>query len=485
MISALEGSTLKKPRNYLLLIVGDTGHRLQELDFQGVETRWFSGPAELLEHAREAGARACVLCPGALNEVLDEGTFMDRLWEAAPFLDVIAWMPGAEAETVRSVLLSGVRDVVLEEDLQELSRRIGGIVERQQYLPRLLAHQQQIEDFGAFEGMLSRSAKMRELFELCVRTAATDATVLILGETGTGKELMARAFHRRSGRDGRLISLNCSAVPENLIDSELFGYVRGAFTGAEEEKGGLFRAADGGTLFLDEVGSLPLQVQYRLLRVLQEGLVRPVGSDREVKVDVRVIAATSVRLDEAVAADRFRQDLLFRLDVIRVVVPPLRERPEDTMFLFGYFLRKLSRRHRLTPPEVDDRFLDVLQAYSWPGNVRQLENLTERMLLTCQGRQTLTAGDFEALAAPPSDRGTENVEIPERLLDLRRGLREVVNEVVDRVEEAYLRAALERNRGRVIATAQMAGISRRTLLRKLGRLGIDRKAYRRGYSERR
>jgi transcriptional regulator with PAS, ATPase and Fis domain len=277
-----------------------------------------------------------------------------------------------------------------------------------------------------------------------------------------------------------MVSINCAAVPENLIDSELFGYVAGAFTGAEDGAEGLFRAADGGTLFLDEVGSIPLQVQYRLLRVLQEGRVRPVGSDREIEVDVRMIAATSVRLDEAVAAGSFRHDLLYRLDVIRVVLPPLRDRPEDILFLFGHFMRELSEHHGLRRPDLEDSFLDALQSYHWPGNVRQLENLTERLLLTHHGRASLTAEHFAALVAPAHEGEPDVDQFADTVPDLELELPEVVRAAVDRTEEAYLRAALERTRGRVVRTAEMAGISRRTLLRKLKRLDIDRSAYRLG-----
>lgn len=459
-----------------LLIVGGCAELDEVLADAGVEVQRFRTLEPLLAGARRARARACLICPDVFEDVTAMEGFVQRLREQAPFLDIVAWVPDADARTVREALLHGVRDVVLDEDPQVLADRILAIVEEQQYLPRLLEHQEQIARSWEFEGMLSRSQRMREVFEVCVRTAATGATVLILGETGTGKELLARAFHNRSERPGRMVSINCSAVPENLIDSELFGYVRGAFTGAEGEKEGLFRAAEGGTLFLDEVGSIPHQVQYRLLRVLQESRVRPVGSDREVAVDVRVIAATSVRLDEAVAAGEFRHDLLYRLDVIRVVIPPLRDRPEDILFLFGHFLRRLSEHHGLPRPELDDSFLDAFQAYPWPGNVRELENLTERLLLTHHGRGRLTAEEFAILVAPPLESAADGDlgEVP----DLDRSLPEVAETAVERTEEAYLRAALARTGGRVQRTAELAGISRRTLLRKLNRLGIDRRAYR-------
>jgi len=465
------------PEMMRLLVLG--GLEAEEaLSRPGVEVHRFDSPGSLLEEAAELRARACVLCAGALEGAEVIADFVRRLRREVPFIDVVGWEPRGEAGTVRELLVNGAHDVVIEAEPQALLAQVRRIVEAQRYLPRMLQHSEDMAGKWSFEGMLSRSQKMRDVFEVCVRTAATDATVLVLGETGTGKELVARAFHRRSERDGRLVAINCSAVPESLIDSELFGHERGAFTGAEHSKQGLFRYADGGTLFLDEVGSIPLQVQYRLLRVLQVGRVRPVGSDREIPVDVRVVAATSVHLDEEVEAGRFREDLLYRLDVIRVVLPPLRERPEDILFLFGHFLRKLLEHHGLPRPDIRDEFLDALQAYDWPGNVRQLENFTERLLLTHQDHQALVADDFFTLAEPPR----ETAEAAQRTVgfqpDLEVSLPEAVESAVEQTERAYLLAALQRTSGRVVRTAELAGISRRTLLRKLTMYGIDKRAFR-------
>ncbi len=442
----------------------------------GVQPHLFDDPEGLLDAAPDVRARACVVCPRVLENGSALGEFIRDLRRRVPFTDVIAWLPEGSARAVREAFIHGARDAVIDRDPGAVVKRLEAVIGGQRYLPRLLEHREETGGDWEFEGMLSRSQKMQDIFEMVVRTAATGATVLILGETGTGKELLARAFHRRSERPGRMVSINCSAVPENLIDSELFGHVRGAFTGAEREKQGLFRYADGGTLFLDEVGDIPLQAQYRLLRVLQEGRVRPVGSDREHPVDVRVIAATSVRLDEAVADETFREDLLYRLDVIRVVIPPLRERPEDVLFLFGHFLRKLKEHHGLPRPEMDDSFLDALQFYDWPGNVRQLENFTERLLLAHPG-EPLSAGDVPALAGLPGAADKSHAAAAQAP-DLDRPLLEAVGQAAGRVEESYLRAALQRTGGRVARTAELAGISRRTLLRKLKRYGIARTAYR-------
>jgi DNA-binding NtrC family response regulator len=461
-----------------LLVLGRCRQILETRAGENVNLRSFDSVSELIDQARELRARACIVCPDMLRVAEETESFVDRLRVQAPFLDIVVWAPDAPGRVVRTALLHGVRDVVLETDPETVVRRLREIVDAQQFLPRLLDHDAGYSERWEFEGMISRSQKMRDLFEICVRTAATDATVLILGETGTGKELLARAFHRRSQRAGRLVTINCSAVPENLIDSELFGHVRGAFTGAQQEKEGLFRYADGGTLFLDEVGSIPLQAQYRLLRALQEGRVRPVGSDREVPVDVRVIAATSVRLDEAVDQGTFRHDLLYRLDVIRAVVPPLRQRPEDILLLFGHFMRGLSDHHGVPRPQIDDSFLDAFVSHDWPGNVRQLENLTERLLLTHAAGERLTADHFATLVAPPQTEDAGDA-LADAAPDLERSLPDEVDDAVRRTERAYLQAALQRTGGKVGRTAEIAGISRRTLLRKLKRLEVDRTAYRR------
>jgi DNA-binding NtrC family response regulator len=460
-----------------LLLLGDPG-TAGDLEGGDVEVHCFTAPEELLRRAAELGARACVLCPGVLEGSEAIGDFVRRLRREVPFTDVVAWEPLGDAATVRELLVNGARDVVIEKGPDELLEQVRQVVESQRYLPRMLRHSEDMAGKWRFEGMLSRSQKMHDVFEVCVRTAATDATVLILGETGTGKELLARAFHRRSERAGRLVVINCSAVPESLIDSELFGHERGAFTGAERSKQGLFRYADGGTLFLDEIGSIPLPVQYRLLRVLQVGKVRPVGSDREMPVDARVVAATSVHLDEEVAAGRFREDLLYRLDVIRVVLPPLRERPEDILFLFGHFMRRLLEHHGLPRPDIRDEFLDGLQAHDWPGNVRQLENLTERLLLTHPGSEPLIGEDFRKLVEPLRESTEAAQPMPGMQPDLDVSLPEAVDAAAARTEKAYLLAVMQRTSGRVLRAAELAGVSRRTLLRKLTKHDIDKRAFR-------
>ena len=320
-----------------------------------------------------------------------------------------------------------------------------------------------------FEGLVSASPRMRTLFATCERIAASPATVLIQGETGTGKELVARAIHKRSGRKGRFVALDCGAVQESLIDSELFGHERGAFTGANARKLGLFRHAHQGTLLLDEIGNMPLVSQHSLLRVLQEGVVRPLGGTDEVAVDVRIIAASSASLFEAVKERRFREDLLYRLDVIRLVLLPLRERPEDVLHLLRLFLDELCGRYDLEPLALGPGFLQAAVDYPWPGNVRQLENFAERMLLT--GTPCFSKRDFHegvrpfrsAEATPSSGEGRPQVDVEHTL-----------SAFLAEQEEAYLETLLRETRGSLAATADRAGVDPRTLRRKLKRYGIDR-----------
>jgi DNA-binding NtrC family response regulator len=455
----------------------------------GLEPHVFDSGEALIRGAPRVGGRACLVEP-ALVKAMSFAEFVRRLRKQVPFTDVVAWTPEASGESVRRILHDGARDVIVQDDHQLVVERLQEVIESQHLLPKLLLHQENMTRKWRFEGMLSRSQKMWDLFEICVRTAGTEATVLILGETGTGKELLARAYHRRSGRKGRFVAVNCSAVQENLLDSELFGHVRGAYTGAYQDKPGHFRHAEGGTLFLDEIGDIPLQAQYRLLRVLQEGVVRPLGSEQEIPVDVRVIAATSVPLDEAVLDGSFREDLLYRLDVIRLVIPPLRDRPEDILFLFEKFSARYARQYEVKRPELSSGYIDALQEYAWPGNVRQLLNLTERMLLT-HGGGRLTEQHFQELVAPPTAVAPAAAEDegpapPPGSRAAGKGVTAALGpvtvkitlaEAVDRIEEAYIRKALDRTGGHVGEAARIAGISRRTLLRKMNRHGIDKRRY--------
>ncbi len=304
------------------------------------------------------------------------------------------------------------------------------------------------------------SQAMRQLREQLVKVAQTRATVLIQGESGTGKELIARELHQRSSRSaGPWIALNCGAVPESLLESELFGHERGAFTGAHAQRIGLFEAADQGTLFLDEIAELPLSAQVKLLRVLQEGEIRRVGSAQSRRVDVRLVAATHRDLRAEVAAGRFREDLLYRLEVIRLRVPPLRERLEDLPQLVSTFVREACEAHGKTLTEIDGRVLLALGRHSWPGNVRELRNLIERAVVFADGGKILPEHLPEGFlpaegtsALSPSLQSTITVRLGTPLKE---------------VEDLLIRRTLEATEGDKVMTAKLLGINSRTIYRRL------------------
>ncbi|MFP5382590.1 MAG: sigma-54-dependent transcriptional regulator [Gammaproteobacteria bacterium] len=301
---------------------------------------------------------------------------------------------------------------------------------------------------------------MQELFRRIARVAPTDSTVLILGESGTGKELVARALHEQSPRrDGPLISVNCAAIPETLIESELFGHEKGAFTGAVAMRKGLVEAADGGTLFLDEIGELPLEAQARLLRLLQEKEVRRVGAVESRKVDLRVCAATHRDLRALVASGRFREDLFYRLNVFDLKLPPLRERGDDVIELAEKLLERACRKIKRESLSCGPEALRAIGGHSWPGNVRELENAIERAVILCDGNTVLP--EHLGIEPAPEDRGEGGVPDPGDDLSLEDYFARFVLEHQDAMSETEL--------------AQKLGISRKSLWERRQRLGIPRK----------
>ncbi len=318
-------------------------------------------------------------------------------------------------------------------------------------------------------GLIGNTAEMTEVCDLIVQVADSKASVLILGESGTGKELVAHAIHSLSPRKDRpFVTVNCSAIPESLLESEMFGHMKGSFTGAVANKPGLVEEANTGTLFLDEVAEIPLSTQAKLLRFLQDREFRRVGGNESKRVDVRVIAATNKDLEEEMALDRFREDLFYRLNVIRIVIPPLRDRRDDIPLLVNHFLRRFSQEHGKDIKKTSSLALRVLKNYDYPGNVRELENIVERCV-TLELSDQLTAEHLPSKLTEPSERsstmGTRELEIPPEGIDL--------NQATEDLERKLIERALQITVGNRSKAARLLGITLRSLRYRLVKLGLD------------
>ena len=316
---------------------------------------------------------------------------------------------------------------------------------------------------GPFDDVIGESAAMARVFELVRRVGESDATVLITGESGTGKELVARALHRRSRRpDGPFVPINCAAVPEALLEAELFGHLKGAFTDARASRPGLFLQASGGTLFLDEIGDIPLGLQPKLLRALQERRVRPVGADGEVAFDARIVAATNRDLESAVADGRFREDLFYRIDVIHIELPPLRARGSDVLLLAHHLVRHFAalsgKEIRGLSPAAAERML----SYSWPGNVRELQNCVERAVALARYDEIVLEDLPDKVRSYRSSHVVVAADDPSELVSM------------EEVERRYIRRVLEAVGGNKSLAARILGFDRTTLYRKMERYGMPR-----------
>lgn len=336
--------------------------------------------------------------------------------------------------------------------LRDATGKVIGGVETFRDLSLVEELRKDLEGRHSFEDIVSRSPRMQAIFELLPRAAESDSPILIEGESGTGKELVAQALHRLSSRRRKpLIAVNCGALPETLLESELFGYKAGAFTDAKKDKPGRFALAEGGTLFLDEIGELSPKLQVKLLRVLQEKTYEPLGATRPVKTNVRVVSATNKRLQELVQDKMFRQDLYYRVNVLKISLPPLRERPEDIPILVEHFIKRFNRIRNRHLTGASNEAMEILTAYEYPGNVRELENLIEHAFILCHG------GLIKPEHLPGELRGHAG-----RLLEKAGSL--------DDLERAYLRQLMKRHQGDRVRAAAELGIHPVTLWRKLRRL---------------
>jgi two-component system response regulator PilR (NtrC family) len=330
-------------------------------------------------------------------------------------------------------------------DVDEIKLTVQKAIEKTALVDENVYLRRELEGKYKFSNIIGRSRRMQEIFALVERVARTGTTILVEGESGTGKELIARAIHYAGPRaKHRFLSVNCGALPENLLESELFGHKHGAFTGAISEKKGLFQAAHHGTLLLDEIGELTLPMQVKLLRALQEKRIRQVGGNVEEPVDVRIIAATNQNLRQLIQTGEFREDLYYRINVIPVRVPPLRERREDIPLLVDFFVQKYAREMEIEPPSIAVEAMRQLENYQWPGNVRELENVIERALALITG-STLTSDDIPSHLLRRDGGALPTVDLPEDGLDLEAHLddmrRELMAQALDRCDGVQTRAA--------------------------------------------
>jgi two-component system response regulator HydG len=467
-MSPSERSAVRSPRNRgLVAIVDDdraAGEVLVEaLQHRGFAPRWFDSGRALLDVLDETSFEV-VLTDLRMPEMngLELASSIAKITRTLPVVVITAF--GSIRAAVDAMKRGAYDFLTKPYDLDLVALTLDRAVAHrrmQSELDRLRA-----ERTGADDGILTRSPVMQRVRAMIQRVAEGDSTVLVHGESGTGKELVARAIHRRSARaDGPFVAINCAALPEHLLESELFGHARGAFTDARAARNGLFARATGGTLLLDEIGEMPLAMQAKLLRVLEDRKVRPVGSDHEVPIDVRVVAATHRDLEAEVAAGRFREDLYFRIRVIDVLLPPLRARGGDVLLLASEFIRVAAARAGHGDITLSPRAAQLLEAYEWPGNVRELQNSIERAVALCEGT-TLEAEDLperirEANAAPSAFAMEKEAGIV----------------ALDEIERRYILHALRTLGGNKRLAAQMLGLDRSTLYRKLEQYGEhDRKS---------
>jgi len=367
-------------------------------------------------------------------------------------------------ETAVEAMKSGAYDYVTKPiDYEGLVLAVHRAMERQSLLEEVRSLRSALDERYGFENIVGRSKRLLHVLDMASRVAQHDSTVLLLGETGTGKELLARAIHQNGRRKNKpFITINCGAIPKELLESELFGFTRGAFTGAHTAKAGKIEMADGGTLFLDEVGELPLDMQVKLLRLLQNGEIEKLGSTAQAVVDVRVIAATNRNLPAMIEDGAFREDLYYRLAVVPLALPPLRERKEDIPELVQHLLRKLKARHGHPDLTVAAALVSHLCNYRWPGNVRELENVLERMLVLSSGNQIGLADLPDEMKQTPPAQGSFLLDLPENGISL------------EGVERELLLRAIEKFNGNQTQAARFLDISRRTLIYRMEKHGLRR-----------
>ncbi|HEX7861567.1 MAG TPA: sigma-54 dependent transcriptional regulator [Verrucomicrobiae bacterium] len=405
-------------------------------------------------------------------------------------------------QTAIEAMKLGAYDYLLKPfDVPKLKEIVFTALKAARDMKRVVSYQPLLESEDYEVGVVGRSEAMQKVFKLIGQLAASDATALITGESGTGKELVARAIYHHSRRNEKpFLAINCAAIPENLLESELFGHEKGAFTGANNQRVGKFEQCNGGTIFLDEIGDMTLPTQTKILRVLQNGTFERVGGNQSVKVDVRVIAATNKPLEKAVAAREFREDLFYRLNVVRIEIPPLRERKEDIRLLVNYFLKKFAQQQKIAPKSISPEALEFLDQHSWPGNVRELENVIQRAIVVTKGEVILPLdlppGILQSLPRPvhASDASVPSFNVMENVggqvsatTGMKGGEMDVTAvgrmlfewarkssglKVIPAVERELIINALAETKGNQVQAAKLLGITRATLRKRVEKFKI-------------
>ncbi len=391
---------------------------------------------------------------------------LKRVKEVSPRTSFILITGNASAETAVEAMKEGAFDYVTKPfNFEKLKLQVAKALEKSQLLAENQYLRQQLHGRYRFDNIIGNSLPMQQVFTRMEKVAMTDSTILILGASGTGKELVAKAIHYNSHRrDKPFVAINCGAIPADLLESELFGHIKGAFTSAIADKPGKFELANGGTIFLDEIGNMPLQLQMKLLRVLQEYEFERVGSSRKIQLNVRLISATNTDLSAAVQAGQFREDLYYRLNVIPIVLPPLNQRNGDIPLLARYFLEKICHDMKRPVMLISKEAMQAIEAYSWPGNVREMENVIERTVALTDG-DTIERDDLPSnVAVAESISPSFAPQVPEGGTDMP--------ETIAQIESEMIRQALSRANGVKARAAELLGINRTTLVEKIKRLGI-------------
>ncbi|MDI6732056.1 MAG: sigma-54 dependent transcriptional regulator [Candidatus Margulisbacteria bacterium] len=384
-------------------------------------------------------------------DLLEKGKTID------PSIDAIMVTAVHDIKDAVKAMKLGAYDYITKPfDAEELAALVGKVFERRALRKENIYLRQVLEKKGSFMELLGNSPAMRQVFAVIEKVSPTDSTVLITGESGSGKELAANAIHKKSQRaQNPFVVVNCAAIPDNLLEAELFGYEKSAFTGATEPKEGKFELAEGGTIFLDEIGCMKGPMQAKLLRVIQDGKVDRIGSSKPKEVDVRIVAATNTKIEEAIKKGEFREDLFYRLNVIRLHMPPLRERKEDIPLFLDNFLRKYNAELNKKIKGFNQEALAALTAYNWPGNVRELQNIVERVAALSEGKEYIS---------------TEELPLQSGLQDLEaKQLKDAELEF----QAKYIKNVLQKTQGNQTKASEILGINRTTLIAKMKHLGIS------------